>query len=74
MQFDIITLFPDFFTSPLQSGLLAKALERNIARVNLVNLRDFAHDKHRRVDDQPYPRISFSVGCLHAAADTFVII
>lgn len=54
MQFDIITLFPDFFTSPLQSGLLAKALERNIARVNLVNLRDFAHDKHRRVDDEPY--------------------
>ncbi len=54
MQFDIITLFPDFFTSPLQSGLLAKALERDIARVNLVNLRDFAHDKHRRVDDEPY--------------------
>jgi tRNA (guanine37-N1)-methyltransferase len=54
VQFDIITLFPDFFTSPLQSGLLAKALERDIARVNLVNLRDFAHDKHRRVDDEPY--------------------
>ena len=54
MQFDIITLFPDFFTSPLRSGLLAKALERDIARVNLVNLRDFAHDKHRRVDDEPY--------------------
>jgi tRNA (guanine37-N1)-methyltransferase len=54
VQFDIITLFPDFFTSPLRSGLLAKALERDIARVNLVNLRDFAHDKHRRVDDEPY--------------------
>ncbi|MEG3437001.1 tRNA (guanosine(37)-N1)-methyltransferase TrmD [Pannus brasiliensis CCIBt3594] len=54
MRFDIITLFPDFFTSPLRSGLLAKALEREIARVNLVNLRDFAHDKHRRVDDEPY--------------------
>jgi len=54
VQFDIVTLFPDFFTSPLQSGLLAKALERDIARVNLVNLRDFAHDKHRRVDDEPY--------------------
>lgn len=54
MRFDIITLFPDFFTSPLSSGLLAKALERGIARVNTVNLRDFAHDKHRRVDDEPY--------------------
>jgi tRNA (guanine37-N1)-methyltransferase len=54
VRFDIITLFPDFFTSPLASGLLAKALEREIAQVNLVNLRDFAHDKHRRVDDEPY--------------------
>jgi tRNA (guanine37-N1)-methyltransferase len=54
VRFDIITLFPDFFTSPLASGLLAKALERDIAQVNLVNLRDFAHDKHRRVDDEPY--------------------
>jgi tRNA (guanine37-N1)-methyltransferase len=54
VRFDIITLFPDFFTSPLSSGLLAKALERGIARVNTVNLRDFAHDKHRRVDDEPY--------------------
>lgn len=54
MQFDVITLFPDFFSSPLQSGLLGKALARGIARVNLVNPRDFTPDKHRRVDDEPY--------------------
>ncbi len=54
MQFDIITLFPDFFVSPLQSGLLGKALGKQIAQVNLVNPRDFAQDKHRRVDDEPY--------------------
>lgn len=54
MQFDIITLFPDFFVSPLQSGLLGKALLNQIARVNLINPRDFAKDKHRRVDDEPY--------------------
>lgn len=54
MQFDIITLFPDFFTSPLQSGLLGKALAKEIARINLVNPRDFTTDKHRRVDDEPY--------------------
>lgn len=54
MRFDIITLFPDFFTSPLQSGLLGKALTKQIAQVNLVNPRDFAPDKHRRVDDEPY--------------------
>lgn len=54
MRFDIVTLFPDFFTSPLQSGLLGKALARQIAEVHLVNPRDFAVDKHHRVDDEPY--------------------
>lgn len=54
MRIDLVTLFPDFFTSPLDSGLLGKALAKNIATVNLVNPRDFATDKHRRVDDEPY--------------------
>ena len=54
MKFDVITLFPDFFTSPLQCSLLGRALAKNIATVNLVNPRDFALDKHRRVDDEPY--------------------
>ena len=54
MRFDIVTLFPDFFRSPLQSGLLGKALAKQIAEVHLVNPRDFALDKHRRVDDEPY--------------------
>lgn len=54
MRIDVITLFPDFFTSPLSSGLLGKALAKQIAAVNLVNPRDYATDKHRRVDDEPY--------------------
>ncbi|NET04714.1 MAG: tRNA (guanosine(37)-N1)-methyltransferase TrmD [Merismopedia sp. SIO2A8] len=54
MRFDIITLFPNFFTSPLNSGLLGKALAKQIAEVNLVNPRDFTTDRHRRVDDQTY--------------------
>ncbi len=54
MRFDLITLFPDFFSSPLQSGLLGKALAKDIAQIHLVNPRDFATDKHRRVDDEPY--------------------
>lgn len=54
MRIDLVTLFPDFFTTPLESGLLGKALEKNIATVNLVNPRDFATDKHRKVDDEPY--------------------
>ncbi|MBD0314174.1 MAG: tRNA (guanosine(37)-N1)-methyltransferase TrmD, partial [Microcoleus sp. T3-bin5] len=54
MRFDIVTLFPDFFTSPLNSGLLSKALAKQIAEVHLINPREFATDKHRRVDDEPY--------------------
>jgi tRNA (guanine37-N1)-methyltransferase len=54
LRFDIVTLFPDFFTSPLASGLLGKALAKEIAQVRLTNPRDFTTDKHHRVDDEPY--------------------
>ena len=54
MRFDIVTLFPDCFTSVLNSGLLGKALAKQIAQVNLVNPRDFTTDKHHKVDDEPY--------------------
>lgn len=54
MRIDIVTLFPDFFHSPLTSGLLGKALAKQIAEVCLTNPRDFAIDKHKRVDDEPY--------------------
>lgn len=54
MRFDIVTLFPDCFTSILSSGLLGKALAKQIAQVHLVNPRDFTNDKHRKVDDEPY--------------------
>lgn len=54
LRFDLVTLFPDFFTSPLASGLLGKALAKEIATVQLTNPRDFTMDKHRSVDDEPY--------------------
>ena len=54
MRFDIITLFPDFFSSPLNCSLLGKAIAKEIATVNLVNPRDFTIDKHRKVDDITY--------------------
>jgi tRNA (guanine37-N1)-methyltransferase len=54
VRFDIITLFPDFFTSPLSSGLLGKAFAKQIAAVHLTNPRDFTIDKHHKVDDEPY--------------------
>jgi tRNA (guanine37-N1)-methyltransferase len=54
VRFDIVTLFPDFFESPLSSGLIGKALSKGIAEVHLTNPRDFTADKHHRVDDEPY--------------------
>jgi tRNA (guanine37-N1)-methyltransferase len=54
VRFDIVTLFPEFFSSPLASGLMAKAIARNIASVHLVNPRDFTSDRHHKVDDEPY--------------------
>ena len=54
MRFDIITLFPDFFASPLNCSLLGKAIAKKIATVNLLNPRDFTTDKHRKVDDITY--------------------
>lgn len=54
LRFDIITLFPDFFASPLSSGLIGRALNRQIASVHLTNPRNFTTDKHHKVDDIPY--------------------
>lgn len=54
LRFDIVSLFPDFFTSPLESGLVGKALRRGLATVKITNPRDFTTDKHHKVDDVPY--------------------
>jgi tRNA (guanine37-N1)-methyltransferase len=54
MQFDIITIFPDFFASILTHGVLKRALASNLLSVQTHNLRDFAHDRHRTVDDRPF--------------------
>jgi tRNA (guanine37-N1)-methyltransferase len=54
VRFDIVTLFPDFFQSPLASGLIGRALSKGIAEVKIANPRDFTTDKHHRVDDEPY--------------------
>lgn len=53
MIIDIITLFPEAF-SYFQHSILKKALEKKIFKINFLNPRDFAFDKHRKVDDEPY--------------------
>jgi tRNA (guanine37-N1)-methyltransferase len=54
MIFDILTIFPEIFRSPLSESLIKKALDKGILQVRIWNLRDFTTDKHRTTDDYPY--------------------
>ncbi len=53
MKFDVLTLFPEMFDSIKQS-IIGKAIEKDLIKINLVNIRDFSKDKHKKVDDTPY--------------------
>ena len=54
MIFDILTIFPGIFNSPLVESLLKKAQDRGLIEIRVRNLRDFAEDRHRTTDDYPY--------------------
>ena len=54
MRVDIVTIFPEFFASPLDASLLGKARSRGLIEVALHDLRDHTDDPHRTVDDEPY--------------------
>lgn len=54
MKFEIITLFPDYFSLSLKQSLVGKAVDKRLFDISIVNPRDFATDKHRTVDDTPF--------------------
>ncbi len=54
MRFHILTIFPEYFDSPLRVGLLGKAIKKGLIQIYIHQLRDFAMDKHKVVDDKPY--------------------
>lgn len=54
MRFDLITIFPDFFSSILGHGVLRRAIAAGRVDVRIHDLRAFAHDRHRTVDDRPF--------------------
>ena len=54
MKIDIITIFPEFFRGPLDHGIIRRATEAGLVDVNIQDLRAFAHDRHRTVDDRPF--------------------
>ena len=53
MKIDILTLFPEMF-SPLNSSILKRAVDAKILEFNLINIRDFSKDKHKKCDDYPF--------------------
>jgi tRNA (guanine37-N1)-methyltransferase len=54
MRFDVLTLFPEIFSGYLGQSLLKKAIERGLVDVRLFDIRDWAKDRHRTVDDRPF--------------------
>ena len=54
MRVDVLTLFPEVILGPLNESIVKRAREKGLLNVNVVNIRDFAQDKHRTVDDTPY--------------------
>jgi tRNA (guanine37-N1)-methyltransferase len=54
MRFEIVTIFPEFFTSIFENGILRRALAEGLVTVGVHDLRVFTHDRHRTVDDRPF--------------------
>jgi tRNA (guanine37-N1)-methyltransferase len=54
LRINVVTIFPEFFAGPLTLSIPSRAAAAGSVRYNIVDLRDFTHDKHRSVDDAPY--------------------
>lgn len=54
MKFDILSLFPEYFTGPLDVSMVKRARESGRIEIGLINIRDFAEGKHKKVDDRPF--------------------
>ena len=84
LRINVITLFPDFFSSPLQSSLIGKACKKKILNIDLYNLRDFAVNEYGKVDDSPYgggagmvfmiEPIDQAITCIKAKEKTHIVL
>jgi tRNA (guanine37-N1)-methyltransferase len=54
MKIDVLTLFPAMFAGPLDESIIKRAREAGLLDLKIHNLRDYAHDRHRTVDDRPF--------------------
>lgn len=70
MRFDVVTLFPDMVNTVAETGVLGRAIKKDLVQLECWNPRDYTHDKHRTVDDRPYgggPGMLMKVEPLRAA-------
>lgn len=82
MDIDILSLFPDYFKGPFDESILKRAREHELLNIHHVNLRDFAENKHQRVDDRPYgggpgmvlmaPPLKRAIGSVRRSSSTVV--
>ncbi len=54
MRFDIVTIFPEFFAGIFEHGIVKRAIQAGKVEIRRHDLRTFAHDRHRTVDDRPF--------------------
>jgi tRNA (guanine-N1)-methyltransferase len=54
MRIDLLTLFPEFFASPLSQSMLKRAQDQGAVTYGVINLRDYAGDRHQVTDDRPF--------------------
>ena len=54
LKVNVFTLYPDLYPGPLGSGIYKKAIDKKIWELNIINIRDYAKDKHKTVDDTPF--------------------
>lgn len=54
MKIDLLSLFPGYFKGPFDESIIGQARKKGILEINLIDIRDFADNRHRRVDDRPY--------------------
>ncbi len=54
MKIDVVTVLPEMFQGPLTESIIKRACQKGLLEINIVNLRDFTHDRHRTTDDYPF--------------------
>ena len=54
VKIDVLTLFPEIYPGPLGSSIIGRAIDAEKIEINAIDLRDYAHDRHKTVDDKPY--------------------